>query len=436
MMNLQGNAATGVRPGQENGGDGPPLAPTRRLLIGGHLVVNGRTFPSLNPATGEILGHAPDATAADAEACVAAARRAFDTTSWATDVDLRVRCLNQLYQALTEHKEELRELTIAEVGAPLMLPLANQLDVPIEIVRFYANLLESYPMTENLSDVEFWGQRHRRWVEKEAAGVVAAIIPYNYPNQIGLAKLAPALAAGCTVVLKGAPDTPLITLALGELIARHTDIPPGVVNVLSSSETAVGEVLTTHPGVDLVTFTGSTATGRRIMEAASRTVKRVLLELGGKSAMVVLDDADVSTAAMVAAFSICSHAGQGCAISTRMVVPREQHDAVAQQVAAMMGQITCGDPADPQVYNGTLDQRAAAGQGGRPGPAGRRGGREAGDRRPEGGSGLLLHAHAAGRGRSGQRDRAGRGLRPGARRDSPRRGRRRGAHRQQLHLRP
>src|SRR6266567_3170273 len=331
MMNLQGNAATGVRPGQENGGDGPPLAPTRRLLIGGHLVVNGRTFPSLNPATGEILGHAPDATAADAEACVAAARRAFDTTSWATDVDLRVRCLNQLYQALTEHKEELRELTIAEVGAPLMLTLANQLDVPIEIVRFYANLLESYPMTENLSDVEFRGQRHRRWVEKEAAGVVAAIIPYNYPNQIGLA-----------------------TLALGELIGSHTDIPPGVVNVLSSSEAAVGEVLTTHPDVDLITFTGSTATGRRIMEAASRTVKRVFLELGGKSAMVLLDDADIGTAAMMAAFMICSHAGQGCAITTRLLVPREQHDAIVEQVAAMMGHVTYGDPADPKTYMGPL----------------------------------------------------------------------------------
>ena len=156
------------------------------------------------------------------------------------------------------------------------------------------------------------------------------------------------------MVLKGAPDTPLITLALGELIASHTDIPPGVVNVLSSSGAAVGEVLTTHPGVDLITFTGSTATGRRIMEAASRTVKRVFLELGGKSAMVVLDDADVSTAAMVATFSICSHAGQGCAISSRVVVPREQHDAIAEQVAAMMGQITYGDPADPQVYLGPL----------------------------------------------------------------------------------
>ena len=219
-MNLQGNAATGVRPGQETGGDDRPPAAARRLLIDGQLIENGRTFPSLNPATGEAIGHAPDATAADAEAAVAAARRAFDTTSWATDVDLRVRCLNQLHAALTEHKEELRELTIAEVGAPLMLTLANQLDVPIEIVRFYADLLESYPMTESLSDVEVRGQVHRRWVEKEAAGVVAAIIPYNYPNQIGLAKLAPALAAGCTVVLKGAPDTPLITLALGEPAAR------------------------------------------------------------------------------------------------------------------------------------------------------------------------------------------------------------------------
>src|SRR5207302_10056568 len=140
-----------------------------------------------------------------------------------------------------------------------------------------------------LGEVESRGMRHHRWVEKEPAGVVGAIIAYNYPNQLALAKLAPALAAGCTVVLKGAPDTPLITLALGELIAEHTDIPPGVVNVLSSSEMAVGEVLTTHPDVDMVTFTGSTATGRKIMEAASGTLKRVFLELGGKSALVVLD---------------------------------------------------------------------------------------------------------------------------------------------------
>jgi aldehyde dehydrogenase (NAD+) len=327
---------------------------TRRMLIDGKLVTTQRTFPSVNPATGEVIGHAPDAGTSDAEAAIAAARRAFDATGWATDTKLRSRCLYQLYEALTEHKEELRELTIAEVGAPRMITHGPQLDQPIEIVRYYADLLPSYPQTDELGEIEIRGQKHRRWVEKEAAGVVAAIIPYNYPTQIGLAKLAPALAAGCTVVLKGAPDTPLVTLALGELIANHTDIPPGVVNVLSSSEAATGEVLTTHPDVDMVTFTGSTATGRRIMAAASETVKRVFLELGGKSAMIVLDDADIGTAAMFAAFMICSHAGQGCAITTRLLVPRDQHDSIVERVAAGMNRVTVGDPADPKTFMGPL----------------------------------------------------------------------------------
>jgi aldehyde dehydrogenase (NAD+) len=348
-MRLDDETAAGA------GGLGAGLgAAGRRLLIDGKLTETGRTFPSLNPATGKVLGAAPDATAADAEAAVAAARRAFDTGGWPADVNLRIRCLGQLHHALTEHQEELRDLTIADAGASRMSTLGAQLDEPIGIVRYYADLLKSYPMTEELGEIESRGQRHRRWVEKEAAGVLAAIIGYNYPNQLALAKLAPALAAGCTVVLKGAPDTPLITLALGELIAEHTDIPPGVVNVLTSSEVAVGEVLTTHPGVDMITFTGSTATGRQIMEAASRTVKRVFLELGGKSAMVVLDDADVGLAAMVAAFSTCSHAGQGCAITTRMLVPRGRHDEIAELVAGMMSQVTFGDPADPHTFMGPL----------------------------------------------------------------------------------
>jgi aldehyde dehydrogenase (NAD+) len=340
---------------EEAGGQGSETgAAGKRLLIDGKLAQTGRTFASVNPATGGFLGHAPDATDADAEAAVTAARRAFDTGGWPADVNLRIRCLDQLHQALTEHQEELRELTIADVGASRMSTLGAQLDEPIGIVRYYADLLKSYPMTEELGEIESRGQRHRRWVEKEAAGVLAAIIGYNYPNQLALAKLAPALAAGCTVILKGAPDTPLITLALGELIAEHTDIPAGVVNVLTSSEVAVGEVLTSHPGVDMITFTGSTATGRRIMEAASRTVKRVFLELGGKSAMVVLDDADVGLAAMVAAFSTCSHAGQGCAITTRMLVPRDRHDEIAELVAGMMSQVAFGDPADPQTFMGPL----------------------------------------------------------------------------------
>src|SRR5260221_10145101 len=213
-MRVQDEAAIGS-------GEGTPAAAAehRRLLIDGKVVEAGRTFPSLNPATGDMLGHAPDATAADAEAAVTAARRAFDTTAWATDAPLRIRCLEQLHRTLTEHQEELRELTIADCGATRMSTHGAQLDEPIGIVRYYADLLKTYPMADKLGEIESRGQRHRRWVEKEAAGGVAAIIGYNYPNQLGLAKLGPALAAGCTAVIKGAPDTPLITLALRELIA-------------------------------------------------------------------------------------------------------------------------------------------------------------------------------------------------------------------------
>ena len=189
-------------------------------------------------------------------------------------------------------------------------------------MRYYADLLKTYPLTEDLGNIESRGMQHHRWVEKEAGGVVAAIIAYNYPNQLALAKLAPALAAGCTVVLKSAPDTPLITLALGELIANHTDIPDGVVNVLSGADPAVGAVLTTSPDVDMVTFTGSTPTGRAIMAAASETLKKVFLELGGKSAAIVLDDADFNTAALFSAFSMVTHAGQGCALTSRLLVPK------------------------------------------------------------------------------------------------------------------
>jgi acyl-CoA reductase-like NAD-dependent aldehyde dehydrogenase len=324
------------------------------MLIDGRLVEAEQTFPSFNPATGEIFGHAPDATVADAEAAVAAARRAFDAGTWATDVDLRIHCLEQFHQALVDHRDELAALTTTEVGATAALNAGAQLDQPIAIVRYYADLLKTYPMTEDLGNVESRGMQHHRWVEKEPAGVVAAIIAYNYPNQLALAKLAPALAAGCTVVLKGAPDTPLVTLALGEIIASHTDIPAGVVNVLSSSDPAVGAVLTTSPDVDMVTFTGSTPTGRRIMAAASETLKKVFLELGGKSAAIVLDDADFGTAALFSAFSMVTHAGQGCALTSRVLVPRTRHDEFVELVKTNFGHVRYGDPTDPATYMGPL----------------------------------------------------------------------------------
>ena len=326
----------------------------RRLLIGGQLLEAQHTFVSLNPATGDVLGYASDASVADAEAAVAAARQAFDEGTWATDTALRIRCLEQLHQALLDHRDELAALTIAEVGATESLCQGAQLDGPIEIVRYYADLLTTYPMTEDLGNIESRGMQHHRWVEKEAAGVVAAIIAYNYPNQLALAKLAPALAAGCTVVLKSAPDTPLVTLALGELIANHTDIPAGVVNVLSGADPAVGVALTTSPDVDMVTFTGSTPTGRAIMAAASDTLKKVFLELGGKSAAIVLDDADFNTAALFSALSMVTHAGQGCALTSRLLVPEKHKDQIVEMVKNNFGLVRYGDPADPKTYMGPL----------------------------------------------------------------------------------
>ena len=138
-----------------------------RMLIDGKLVAADRTYPSVNPATGQVLDHAPDASVADAQAAVAAARHAFDTTSWPADVPFRARCLDQLHRVLTEHKEELRELTIADVGAPRVITYGAQLDEPVEIVRYYADLLPGYPLTQELGTIEFRGQQHRRWVEKE-----------------------------------------------------------------------------------------------------------------------------------------------------------------------------------------------------------------------------------------------------------------------------
>jgi aldehyde dehydrogenase (NAD+) len=331
-----------------------PLLHEDRLLIDGELVAAGSSFETVNPATGEVLGTASDAGAEHVEAAVAAARRAFDTTEWSRDRDLRLRCLRQLHKALVEHQEELRELTIAEVGAPRQATHGAHLDDPVGFADYYAGVLEGYEFRYDLPTTEAHGQKHRRWVEKEAAGVVAAIIAYNYPNQLALAKLVPALAAGCTVVLKGAPDTPWTTLTLGKIIAEHTDIPPGVVNILVSKGPETGQQLTTHPDVDMITFTGSTPVGRAIMGAAAPTLKRVFLELGGKSAMIVLDDADLGTVAMMSAFMTCSHSGQGCAITTRLLVSREQHDELVGLLAGMFGQIPVGDPADPGTYMGPL----------------------------------------------------------------------------------
>jgi aldehyde dehydrogenase (NAD+) len=327
-----------------------------RLLIDGDLVPaeGGRTYETVNPTTGEVLGVAADATVADAERAIASSRRAFDTTSWATDVAFRQRCLRQLHEALVANREDLRALLTAENGLPHMLTQGPGLETPTGMVTWYADLLDKFEWTEDLGTAESMGRVSSRWVEKEPVGVVSAIVPYNYPIQISLAKLVPALAAGCTVVLKGPPQTPWLTAALGKLIAEQTDIPPGVVNVLTSSDVEVGRATVTDPMVDMISFTGSTAAGRHIMSAASATVKKVFLELGGKSAFVVMDDAPLDLAGMFAGFTITSHAGQGCAITSRLLVPEAKLDEAVEQTVAIMAGVQVGDPADPANMMGPL----------------------------------------------------------------------------------
>jgi aldehyde dehydrogenase (NAD+) len=326
-----------------------------QLLIDGKLESgSGGTFPTVNPATEEVLGVAADATADDMDRAIGAARRAFDDTDWSTDTELRVRCIRQLQQALRDNADELRELAIAEVGAPRMLTAMAQFDGPVEDLSFCADTAESYQWTTDLGTAAPMGIKTHRTIAREAIGVVGAITPWNFPNQINLAKLGPALAAGNTVVLKPAPDTPWSAAVLGELIRDHTDIPAGVVNVVTSADHAVGALLSKDPRVDMVSFTGSTRTGRAVMADGSATLKKVFLELGGKSAFLVLDDADLAGACSMSAFTASMHAGQGCAITTRLVVPRARYDEAVEAAAATMAGLKPGDPTDAGTICGPV----------------------------------------------------------------------------------
>ena len=325
------------------------------LLIDGKLIPgSGGTFEVINPATEEVLGRAADATDSDMDAAIAAARRAFDHTTWSRDHAFRARCLRQLRDVLQSHIEELRDITIAEVGAPAFLTNGPQLEGPVADLGYFADLAESYSWEQDLGIAEPMGIRTRRRVLKEAVGVVGAITPWNFPHQINFAKIGPALAAGNTVVLKPAPDTPWCAALVGHLIAEETDLPAGVVNIVTSSDHALGAQLSTDPRVDLVSFTGSTTTGKAVMAAASETLKKVFLELGGKSAFIVLDDADLAGACGVAAFTVSTHAGQGCAITTRLLVPREKYDEAVEATARTLGGLSAGDPANPGTICGPL----------------------------------------------------------------------------------
>ena len=336
--------------------EAPSFTGEVRMLIDGKLVEadSGKRFENINPANEEVLGEVADASATDMRRAIAAARRAFDETDWATNRALRKRCLEQLQEALEAEREELREELIAEVGAPRMVTYTVQLDTPLEDgLRYPAKMIEEFPWERDLPNGAAFGMNSQRQVWKEPMGVVGAIVPWNFPFEVTIGKIGQILATGNTTVLKPAPDTPWNATRLGRLVAEKTDIPPGVFNVVTSSDHLVGEELTLSALVDMISFTGSTVTGKRIMEKGAATMKRVFLELGGKSAMIVLDDADFATA-VPSGSMVCMHAGQGCAMQSRMLLPRSRYDEGVELITQAMSMVPYGDPSDPNMMMGPL----------------------------------------------------------------------------------
>jgi acyl-CoA reductase-like NAD-dependent aldehyde dehydrogenase len=327
------------------------------MLIDGALVDGeAGTFTSLNPATEQPVGEVADASPADMRRAIDAARRAFDDTDWSTNRALRRRCLEQLQTALEAEREALREELILDAGCPRLVTHGPQLDAPLGDALVYpARLIDAYPWETDLGEAfsDLTQQVCRRVVWREPVGVVGAIVPWNFPFEVAIHKLGQALATGNTVVLKPAPDTPFTATRLGRLVAEQTDIPAGVVNVVTASDHLVGEELTLSPKVDLISFTGSTAVGRRIMEKGAATMKRLFLELGGKSATIVLEDADLSAACLIG-IAPCMHAGQGCAIPTRMLLPRSRYAEGVELLRSMYEGIVPGDPRDPGTLCGPV----------------------------------------------------------------------------------
>jgi len=332
------------------------LQAEHRMLIDGKLVeaASGRTFANVNPATEEVIGQVADGGVEEMEQAVSAARRAFDDTDWSTNRELRARCLQQLKDGLDRHREDLRPQIVAEVGTPIALTYAIQLDSCIDDIQYDIDMIEAYAWERDLPVNEFMGTTSASMVFHEAVGVCGAITPWNFPFMLNLSKIGPALAAGNSVILKPAPDTPWSATAIAKIAAEETDLPPGVLNIVTAGDKAeVGEVLTGDRRVDMVSFTGSSTTGRRIMARGADTLKRVFLELGGKSANIVLDDADFAAVVPTGSMT-CMHAGQGCAITTRMLLPASRYDEGVELLEAAFSAFPYGDPTDLSNMMGPL----------------------------------------------------------------------------------
>lgn len=338
------------------------MAGSRSLLEAyGHYIDGQWTDPDsgrydvVNPATEAVIQTAPDASVAQVRQAVAAARSAFDTGPWPTaEPAERARCLQQLSDALMARGEEVYALAQAEWGCS-----ANERLIHVDGPAFMVGHAAELATEPAEAPMDAWGAAGTTLLRYEPLGVVAAMTPWNFPHTLNVMKLGAALAAGNTLVLKPSPLTPLAGLALARIIDEDTDIPPGVVNVVTPTSVEASRSLTLDPRVDMVSFTGSSVVGRDVMAGAATTMKRVLLECGGKSATILLPDVDVSDALLDRLlFEGCTmHAGQACILNSRLLLPEAIHDEVVDRLAELSRGVVIGDPVDPAVTMGPLISR-------------------------------------------------------------------------------
>mgnify|MGYP000870241998 CR=1 FL=1 len=336
----------------------------KKHLIGGAWIasVSGATFPTLDPATGATLALMARGGADDVDAAVASARAAFESGAWSSMVPMqRSRLLWALADLIEANIDELAELETLDQGKPLFVGRWAEIPGAVNQFRYFAGLANAIEGRTISSSVNYQppGMQVESWTLREPIGVVGAIVPWNSPLVLTAMKLAPALAAGCTVVLKPAEDTSLTAIRLGELFSE-AGFPPGVLNIVTGFGHEAGAALAGHHGVDKVAFTGSTATGRAILDAAKGNLKKVTLELGGKSPAIILPDADLANAIPGAANGIFFNAGQVCVAGSRLYAHRSIYDQVVEGVSAYAKSMVLGHGLDPTSQMGPLVSRKQA----------------------------------------------------------------------------
>jgi len=329
------------------------LATSRKLLINGELVdaVSGKSFPVYDPSTGQVMAHVAEADAADVDKAVKAARKAFEGGPWPRMTPSeRGRILWKLADLIERQSEQFATLESLDNGKPLSV--ARVADVPLTVDMFRYMAGWATKITGTTIPISFPGE-YLSFTLREPVGVVGQIIPWNFPLLMAAWKLAPALATGCTVVLKVAEQTPLTGLRLGEL-CQEAGLPEGVVNVLAGYGETAGAALAAHEDIDKVAFTGSTEVGKLIVKAAAGNLKKVTLELGGKSPVIVLDDADIEQVIPGAAGAIFFNHGQCCCAGSRLMVHKKIFDKVVAGVADQAEHIKLGPGLDPLTQMGPL----------------------------------------------------------------------------------